>query len=113
MEKRTPEQFLTEEGMTIDTAKRIYSNILGFIDRHQHIGCYSGISTAELVKEIITNRTNHAGHSSARQFLNDIGEDRDYLKFDKCDTEHCDDVNCWYRKECPLYINTINKEETI
>ena len=111
MDKRTPEQFLAEEGMTIDTARRIYSNILGFIDRNQHIGCYPGISTAELVKEIITNRTNHAGHTSARQFLNDIGEDRDYLKFDKCDTEHCVYVDCLMKSECRLYKNTIKEEE--
>lgn len=111
MEKRTPEQFLTEEGMTIDTAKRIYLNILGFIKRNQHIGCLLEISTAMLVMEIITNRTNHAGYTSARQFLKDIGEDRDYIKFDTCDTEHCDGVNCWYRKECILYKNTIKEEE--
>ena len=111
MKKRTPEQFLIEEGMTIDTAKRIYSNILGFINRNQHIGCLSEISTVMLVQAIITNRTNHAGYTSAKQFLKDIGENRDYLKFDKCDTEHCDDVNCWYRKECPLYQNTIKEEE--
>lgn len=113
MKKRTPEQFLTEEGMTIDTAKRIYSNILGFIERHQHIGCYPCISTAELVQEIITNRTNHAGHTSARQFLNDIGEDRDCLKFDTCDTEHCDYVDCLMKEDCRLYKNTIKEEETI
>ena len=111
MSKRTPEQFLAEEGMTIGTAKRIYLNILGFIDRHKHIGCYPGISTAELVKEIITNRTNHAGHASARQFLNDIGEDRDYLKFDTCDIEHCDYVDCFMKEDCRLYKNTIKKEE--
>ncbi len=110
MDKRTPEQFLTEEGMTIDTARRIYSNILRFIDRHQHIGCYPGISTAELVQEVITDGTNHAGSTSARQFLNDIGEDRDYLKFDTCDTEHCDSVDCCYREECRLYKNTIEEE---
>lgn len=28
MGKRTPEQFLAEEGMTIETAKRIYNNTL-------------------------------------------------------------------------------------
>lgn len=111
MEKRTPEQFFAEEGMTIKTAKRIYSNILGFINRNQHIGCLLKISTAMLVMEIITNRTNHAGHTSAMQFLKDIGEDRDYIKFDTCDTEHCDDVNCWYREECILYKNTIKEEE--
>lgn len=110
MEKRTPEQFLTEEGMTIKTAKRIYSNILGFINRNQHIGCLSEISTVMLVQEIITNRTNHAGSTSARQFLNDIGEDRDYLKFDTCDTEYCDSVDCCYREECRLYKNTIEEE---
>ena len=111
MEKRTPEQFLTEEGMTIDTARRIYLNILGFINRNQHIGCLSEISTVMLVQGIITNRTDHAGYTSAMQFLKDIDEDRDYLKFDKCDTEHCDGVNCWYREECPLYQNTIKEEE--
>lgn len=111
MEKRTPEQFLAEEGMTIKTAKRIYSNILGFINRNQHIGCLSEISTVMLVQEIITNRTDHAGYTSAMQFLKDIGEDRDFLKLNKCDTEHCDGVNCWYRKECPLYQNTIKEEE--
>ena len=111
MGKRTPEQFLAEEGMTIDTARRIYSNILGFINKNQHIGCLSEISTVMLVQEIITNRTDHAGYTSAMQFLKDIGEDRDFLKLDKCDTEHCDCVNCWYRKECHLYINTIKEEE--
>ena len=112
MEKRTPEQFLAEEGMTIDTARRIYSNILYFIDTHQHIGCWSGISTAELIKEIITNGTNHAGSTSARQFLKDIGEDRSHIKFDTCDTEYCDSVDCCYREECSLYINTIKEEES-
>ena len=111
MEKRTPEQFFAEEGMTIDTARRIYSNILYFIDSHQHIGCWPEITTTELVKEIITNGTNHAGHTSAMQFLKDIGEDRDYIKFDTCDIEHCDGVNCCYREECHLYINTIKEEE--
>lgn len=110
MEKRTPEKFLSEEGMTIDTAKRIYLNILGFINRHQHIGCLSEISTAMLIQEIITNRTNHAGYTSAIQLLKDIGEDRDYIKLDTCDTEHCDGVNCLYREECILYKNTIKKE---
>ena len=111
MDKRTPEQFLAEEGMTIDTAKRIYSNILGFINRNQHIGCLSEISTVMLVQEIITNRTDHAGYTSAMQFLKDIGEDRDFLKFDKCDTEHCDSVDCCYREKCRLYQNTIKEEE--
>ena len=111
MENRTPEQFLAEEGMTIKTAKRIYSNILGFIDTHQHIGCWSGISTAELIMEIITSGTNHGGHTSAMQFLRDIGEDRDYIKFDTCDIEHCDSVDCCYREECRLYQNTIKEEE--
>ena len=111
MEKRTPEKFLAEEGMTIDTARRIYLNILGFINRNQHIGCLSEISTVMLVQGIITNRTNYAGYTSAMQFLKDIDEDRYYLKFDKCDTEHCDGVNCWYRKECRLYQNTIKEEE--
>ena len=110
MDKRTPEQFLTEEGMTIDTARRIYSNIVGFINRHQHIGCLSEISTAMLVQEIITNRTNHAGSTSARQFLRDIGEGRDYIDFNLTDTEHCDYVNCCYREECSLYQNTIEEE---
>ena len=111
MDKRTPEQFLAEEGMTIDTARRIYSNILGFIYRHQHIGCWYEIPTAMLIMEIITNGTKHAGHTSARQFLKDIGEDRDHIQFDTCDTEHCDSVDCCYREECRLYQNTIKKEE--
>ena len=111
MEKRTPEQFLTEEGMTIDTARRIYSNILDFINEYQHIGCMFEMSTARLVQKIITNRTNHAGHTSARQFLEDIGEDRTHIKFDTCDTEHCDSVGCCYREECRLYQNTIKEEE--
>lgn len=111
MGKRTPEQFLAEEGMTIDTARRIYSNILYFIDTHQHIGCWSGISTAELIKEIITNGTNHGGHTSAMQFLRDIGEDRDYIDFNLTDTEYCDQVDCCYREECRLYQNTIKEEE--
>ena len=111
MEKRTPEKFLSEEGMTIDTAKRIYLNILGFINRHQHIGCLSEISTAMLVKEIITNGTNHGGHTSAMQFLRDIGEDRDYIDFNLTDTEYCDQVDCCYREECRLYQNTIKEEE--
>ena len=111
MKKRTPEQFLTEEGMTIDAAKRIYSNILGFINRNQHIGCLSEISTVMLVQEIITNRTNHAGYTSAKQFLKDIGENRNYLKFDKCDTEHCDYVDCLMKEDCRLYQNTIKEEE--
>ena len=111
MEQRTPEQFLAEEGMTIDTARRIYLNILYFIDTHQHIGCWSGISTAELIKEIITNGTNHAGGTSARLFLKDIGEDRYHIKFDTCDTDHCDSVDCCYREECRLYRNTIKEEE--
>ena len=113
MGKRTPEQFLTEEGMTIGTAKRIYLNILGFINRNQHIGCLSEISTVMLVQGIITNRTNHAGYTSAMQFLKDIDEDRDYLKLDKCDTDHCDSVDCCYREECRLYKNTIKEEEMI
>ena len=111
MEKRTPEQFLTEEGMTIETAKRIYLNILGFIKRNQHIGCWSEIPTAMLIMEIITNGTKHAGHTSAMQFLKDIGEDRDHIQFDTCDTEHCDSVDCCYREECRLYKNTIKEEE--
>ena len=111
MDKRTPEQFFAEEGMTIDTARRIYSNILGFIYRHQHIGCWYEIPTAMLIMEIITNGTKHAGHTSARQFLKDIGEDRDHIQFDTCDTEHCDSVDCCYREECRLYQNTIKKEE--
>ena len=111
MEKRTPEQFLAEEGMTIDTARRIYSNILGFIDEYQHIGCMFEMSTARLVQKIITNGTNHAGHTSAWQFLRDIGENRDYLEFDMCDTEHCDSVDCCMREECRLYMNTIKEEE--
>ena len=111
MDKRTPEQFLAEEGMTIDTAKRIYSNILGFINRNQHMGCLSEISTVMLIQEIITNGTNHAGHTSARQFLKDIGEDRDYIDFDLTDTEHCDHVECCMREECRLYQNTIKEEE--
>ena len=111
MENRTPEQFLAEEGMTIDTARRIYSNILDFINIHEHIGCLSEISTAMLVKEIITNKTNHAGGTSARQFLNDIGEYRDHLKFDTCDIEHCDNVECCMREDCRLYQNTIKEDE--
>ena len=111
MEKRTPEQFLAEEGMTIDTARRIYSNILDFINEYQHIGCMFEISTMGLVKKIITNRTNHAGGTSAWQFLKDIGEDRSHIKFDTCDTEHCDSVDCCYREECRLYQNTIKEEE--
>ena len=111
MGKRTPEQFLAEEGMTIDTARRIYSNILDFIDEYQHIGCMFEMSTARLVQKIITNGTNHAGHTSARQFLKDIDEDRDYLKFDMCETSHCDSVGCRYREECCLYQNTIKEEE--
>ena len=109
MDKRTPEQFFVEEGMTIDTARRIYVNISRFIEENQHTGCWTGISATMLVQKIITNGTNHAGGTSARQFLRDIGEDRDYLKFDTCDIEHCDGVNCWYRKECPLYQNTIKE----
>ena len=111
MEKRTPEQFLTEEGMTIDTARRIYSNILGFINEYQHTGCWTGISATMLVQEIITNGTNHAGGTSAWQFLEDIGEHRTHIKFDTCDTEHCDSVECCYREECRLYQNTIKEEE--
>lgn len=111
MEKRTPEQFLAEEGMTIDTARRIYSNILYFINKYQHIGCMTGVSRAMLVKEIITNGTNHAGHTSAIQFLKDIEEDWDYINFDSTDTEFCDHVDCCYRGECRLYENTIKEEE--
>lgn len=111
MTKRTPEQFLAEEGMTIDTARRIYSNILDFINEYQHIGCMSEISTVKLIQEVITDGTNHAGHTSARQFLKDIGEDRDYIKFDKCDTVHCNLVACCVREECRLYQNTIKEEE--
>lgn len=110
MDKRTPEQFLTEEGITIETARRIYSNILCFINEYRHIGCLSGISTMELVQKIITNGTNHAGSTSARQFLKDIGEDRDYIEFNLADIEHCDHVDCCYREECSLYQNTIEEE---
>ena len=113
MDKRTPEQFLAEEGMTIDAARRIYSNILDFINEYQHIGCMSEISTMGLVQKIITNGTNHGGHTSAMQFLRDIGEDRDYIDFNLTDTEYCDQVDCCYREECRLYINTIKKEEEI
>lgn len=111
MDKRTPEQFLAEEGMTIDAARRIYSNILDFINEYQHIGCMSEISTMGLVQKIITNGTNHAGSTSARQFLKDIGEDRYHIKFDTCDTDHCDSVDCCYREECRLYKNTVKEEE--
>ena len=111
MGKRTPEQFLAEEGMTIDTARRIYSNILNFINEYQHIGCMSEISTMGLVQQIITNGTNHAGSTSARQFLRDIGEDRDYIDFDITDTVHCNLVACCVREECRLYQNTIKEEE--
>ena len=111
MKKRTPEQFLAEEGMTIDTARRIYVNISRFIEENQHTGCWTGISATMLVQEIITNGTNHAGGTSARQFLRDIGEDRDYIDFDLTDTEHCDHVECCMREECRLYQNTIKEEE--
>ena len=110
MDKRTPEKFLAEEGMTIATARRIYANISRFINNNQHTGCWSGISTTMLVQEIITNGTNHAGSTSARQFLMDIGEDRDHIDFNLTDTEHCDHVGCCYREECSLYQNTIEEE---
>lgn len=112
MDKRTPEQFLTEEGMTIDTAKRIYLNIVGFINRHQHIGCLSEISTAMLVQEIITNRTNHAGSESARQLLTDIDEDPwGSSEIGYCDIELCDFLGCCMRCECEKYKKAKEEEE--
>ena len=81
MEKRTPEQFLAEEGMTIDTARRIYSNILGFLDKYRHERYVATVSTVMLVKEFIIKETNRADDTSAKQFLRDIGENKDYIFF--------------------------------
>ena len=111
MEKRTPEKFFAEEGMTIETAIRIYANISRFINNNQHTGCWASISTVKLIQEVITDGTNHAGSTSARQFLRDIGEDRDYIDFDITDTEHCNLVACCVREECRLYQNAIKEEE--
>lgn len=113
MKKRTPEQFLTEEGMTIDAAKRIYSNILDFIEDYQHIGCVSEISTTNLIHKIFTNGTDNDSVTSIRQFLKDIGEDRNIIEYDLTDSVHCNSVECCYREECRLYKNTIKEEETI
>lgn len=111
MDKRTPEQFLAEEGMTIDTARRIYSNILDFFDDYEHTGCMSEISTMMLIHKIFTNKTDHDNGTSIRQFLKDIGEDRNIIDYYLTDSVHCNSVECCKREECSLYKNSINKEE--
>lgn len=110
MERRAPEQFLAEEGMTLDTARRIYSNILEFIGTFKHTGCWSSVSTSLPVQEIITKGTDHEGDTSARQFLKDIGEDRYYIGINSTDTEYCDRVNCRIKGGCYLYKNTIEEK---
>ena len=112
MDKRTPEQFLKEEGMTIDTAKRIFRNIVGFINENQHLGCRRNISNMEIIKECITSGTFHAGGTSARQLLTDIDEDPwGFSEIDGCDIEHCDHVDCCMRCECEKYKNAKEEEE--
>lgn len=111
MGKRTPEQFLAEEGMTIDTARRIYSNFLDFIEDYQHIGCVSEISTTNLIHKIFTNGTDNDSGTSIRQFLKDIGEDRNIIEYDLTDSVYCNSIECCMREECRLYQNTIKEEE--
>ena len=112
MDKRTPEQFLEEEGMTIETAKRIFRNIVGFINENQHLGCRNHIPNMEIIKECITAGTYHAGGTSARQLLTDIDEDPwGFSEIDGCDIEHCDHVDCCMRYECEKYKNANEEEE--
>ena len=68
MEKRTPEQFLAEEGMTIDTARRIYSNILGFIKRNQHE--FTDESTGD---ELMEDET--LNDESSDELMSDTGDE--------------------------------------
>jgi hypothetical protein len=104
MDKRTPEQFLKEEGMTIETAQRIFGNIIDFINKNQHLGCRYCISYSEIIKECITSGTSHAGLTSAMQLLMDIDEDRwGFSEIENCDIEHCDSVCCCFRYDCKKY----------
>lgn len=112
MDKRTPEQFLKEEGMTIETAKRIFRNIVGFINRNPDLGCSKDIPNIKIIMECITAGTLHAGGSSARQLLTDIDEDPwgcSELKY--CDIELCDFLGCCMRCECEKYKKAKKEEE--
>lgn len=112
MGKRTPEQFLAEEGMTIETAKRIYNNIIHFMYRHPHLACTPGISPMRLIQEVITNGTYHGGGTSARQILFDIDEDDEWMELDDlCDPEICDYIDCCMRCECEKYKNAKEEKE--
>ena len=53
MKKRSPEQFLKEEGMTVEAAKRIYRNIIDLVGKKN-----VGISNAllESFSQIQTNQ---------------------------------------------------------
>lgn len=111
MDKRTPEQFLQEEGMTIETAKRIYKNIISFMYRHPYFACTSGIAPIGIVKEVITNGTNHGGQTSAMQILLDIDEDDDWIELDDLvDSEACDYLGCYMRCECEKYKKAKEEE---
>lgn len=112
MGKRTPEQFLAEEGMTIETAKRIYNNIIHFMYRHPHLACTPGISPMRLIQEVITNGTYHGGGTSARQILFYIDEDNEWMELDDlCDPEICDYIDCCMRCECEKYKNAKEEKE--
>lgn len=110
MKTRSPEQFLKEEGITIEAAKRIYLNIIDFIFDNPNLGCRKSLSATELVQRCITCGTDHAGGTSARQFLHDICELTESINLDTCiDPDHCEAVGCCYIDECPKY-QKINKE---
>lgn len=110
MEARSSEQFLKEEGMTVEAAKRIYLNIIDFIIDNPNFGCRESLSAIELVQRCITCRTEHAGGTSARQFLHDICESAGSINLDTCiDTDHCESVGCCYIDECRKYQKK-NKE---
>ena len=112
MNKRTPEQFFKEEGMTIDTARRIYENMVYFILNNTHIGCMREISNMKIIKDCFTCGTDHAGGTSARQFLTDIDEEPfGSIELDSCDTEFCDHIDCCMRCECEKYKNAKEEEE--
>lgn len=110
MKKRSPEQFLKEEGITVEAAKRIYRNIIDFIFENPNIGCLNSISAMKIIQHCITCGTDHAGGTSAMQFLHDIDEPQGSINLDNCiDTDHCEAVGCCYIDECHKYQKK-NKE---
>ena len=108
MTERSDEEFLAVEGLTKERAKRIYRRVVG----QYRFGCGHTIYPAQIVQQIFTGDTRHGGHTSALQFLYDIGETSDSFSQDKCDSEWCDFIDCSCREECyPYKLATEDDEE--